>query len=731
YFQPTILALVFASLAAIAVSVAATAAAASDDVLVSDAVAFPRSDGSGDSLSWEAAESGGHQKVPLGGQLSIRLYGRGLQALDRLAFANTHHDNGLCLDAKLPTSFRLKPGETGLTAVAMVTVPSDLVPMPSGGYLLLCLHGNWTTKVAKKSDSTEEHRWRYPGGSDGGPRFYVTKETLPLWAKICFTVALMLLSGLFSGLNLGLMALDIGELKIICRAGSPSERAHAKRIIPVRKRGNFLLCSLLLGNVVVNTTLSIILSSLIGDGITTVIAASLGIVLFGEIIPQAVCTRHGLAIGAFTLPITILFMALTAPISFPLSVLLDKILGQDLRQVYDRNKLKEFIANQNLERTEANIILGALSLQNKTIGQVMRGLSEVYMLPAETLIDSFTVEQIRETGFTRIPIYDRERSNIISVLNFKDLTIVSRDAPMRVDLVCEYFNRKVHSVMDTDTLDSALKLFLSNRVHMAIVRHRETDAIGVEVNEESTVGMVTLEDILEEIIQEEIEDETDVSSQPSHRPPPRVPRVSWRELALAGSTGMQVPAQLRMAAVHCLAIQHSDLFGKRVIPEIVLERMFQEKVLIKHMFIHGDDDRNTIYRRGVPADYAVFILEGRIRLSIGVEDLNFEATVFTLLGAKTLLPVRDLHHHRPSALAEQPGELHKLPAFLPDYWARAQQNLQYLRLSRAQYAALLRIADAVKPLDGTSAGGAAELDELLSNLFGSLFPRMGSEPRKA
>ena len=177
----------------------------------------------------------------------------------------------------------------------------------------------------------------------------VTKEMLPLWAGIIVVAFCLLLSGMFSGLNLGLMSLDTTELKIVINCGSEAEREvgtgcrvlgfflishtcqYAKAILPVRKKGNYLLCSILLGNVLVNNSLTIVLDSMTGGGgALAVVFATLAIVIFGEIIPQSICSRHGLAVGAFTIWLTKLFMLLTSPLSYPLSKLLDCVLGREV-----------------------------------------------------------------------------------------------------------------------------------------------------------------------------------------------------------------------------------------------------------------------------------------------------------------------------------------------------------------------------------------------------------------
>ena len=80
----------------------------------------------------------------------------------------------------------------------------------------------------------------------------------PGWYAWLVLVVLTCLSGIFSGLNLGLMSLTVEDLNIVIRSSKdPQQVEHAKRILPLRKKGNMLLCTLLIGNTVVNVMLSV------------------------------------------------------------------------------------------------------------------------------------------------------------------------------------------------------------------------------------------------------------------------------------------------------------------------------------------------------------------------------------------------------------------------------------------------------------------------------------------
>src|SRR3989344_321450 len=107
--------------------------------------------------------------------------------------------------------------------------------------------------------------------------------------KIVIVIALVVVSGLFSGLLLGLMSLSLDMLRRKVALNNPA----AVRIYPLRKKSNQLLCTLILVNVAVNTAIALVLGSLTSGLAAGVIATSL-IVVFGEILPQAFFAKHGL-----------------------------------------------------------------------------------------------------------------------------------------------------------------------------------------------------------------------------------------------------------------------------------------------------------------------------------------------------------------------------------------------------------------------------------------------------
>ena len=154
------------------------------------------------------------------------------------------------------------------------------------------------------------------------------------------TIFLLMASAMFSGLTLGVMGLDVGQLELKITAGTPEEKMQAEKILPIRRRGNLLLCTLLLGNTCVNAGIAIMSASMVSGVVGSLVGPAF-ILIFGEIIPQSVCSRYGLAAGAKMADITRMCILIFFPFAFPLSKALDYLLGDEIGTVYTRQQLKE------------------------------------------------------------------------------------------------------------------------------------------------------------------------------------------------------------------------------------------------------------------------------------------------------------------------------------------------------------------------------------------------------
>ncbi|VDP90950.1 unnamed protein product [Echinostoma caproni] len=398
----------------------------------------------------------------------VTLFGTGMREITHIGFAaqnKTAHSN--CEHDRVTSSFKVA-AENDFVANSVITLRELGKNEPA---FYLCIRTIPSISASTASEETPQNEtvpvelWFYAGngGSERRLAFHTTGTLMPMWVQIILIIVLFFLSGLFSGLNLGLMSLDKTELKIIESAGAPNEKNYAKAIRPVREKGNLLLCTLLLGNVLVNTSLTILMDDLTGSGLFAVIGSTIGITVFGEIMPQAVCSRHGLAIGAKTLWLTKLFMLITFPVAFPVSFLLDKILGEEMGQVYSREKLGVLIREQAVAGTvatdEMNIITGALALTTKTVADVMTPLSDAFMLSYSDVLDFNTMNDIYSHGYTRIPVFENDRRNIRAVLNVKDLAFINTEDNVPVSTVCDFYNRSIIIVLDATNLEAMLKEF--------------------------------------------------------------------------------------------------------------------------------------------------------------------------------------------------------------------------------------------------------------------------------
>ncbi|CEQ39733.1 SPOSA6832_01299 [Sporobolomyces salmonicolor] len=202
--------------------------------------------------------------------------------------------------------------------------------------------------------------------------------------KLVFSIVLVLLGGVFSGLSLGLM--------VLAASGPAQDRQDARKVLSLLSHGrHFVLVCLLLSNVIVNETLPVFLDSITGgSGFIAVAVSSALIVIFGEVLPQALCAQYGLRIGAKCVGFVRVLMFLESPICYPTARLLDWLLGVQHVHLYRREELKTLIELHSspssldqrggLSEVEVDAVRAALGMGERTVEGCMKRKDEVYDL---------------------------------------------------------------------------------------------------------------------------------------------------------------------------------------------------------------------------------------------------------------------------------------------------------------------------------------------------------------
>src|SRR6201992_629171 len=307
------------------------------------------------------------------------------------------------------------------------------------------------------------------------------------------------------------MGQDEIYLQVIATSGEGSERKNARKVLRLLKRGkHWVLVTLLLGNVITNETLPIMLDRSLGGGWQAVLGSTVLIVIFGEIVPQSVCVRFGLPIGAFMTPFTLLLMWVLAPVAWPTAKLLDFLLGEDHGTTYKKAGLKTLVTlhrtlstspDERLNRDEVTIISAVLDLKAKPVGSIMTPMEDVFTLSADTILDVEMMNTILSECYSRIPIYPTDDpGNFVGMLLVKMLITYDPEDCHRVD------DFQLATLPETRPETSCLDIinfFQEGKSHMILVSEFPGEPHGA-------LGVCTLEDVIEELIGEEIVDESDV-----------------------------------------------------------------------------------------------------------------------------------------------------------------------------------------------------------------------------
>ncbi len=236
------------------------------------------------------------------------------------------------------------------------------------------------------------------------------------WVGILFCLSQ---SAMFSGLNLALFSLSRLTLEVEAAGGNWA----ARKVLATRADANFLLTTILWGNVGINVLLTLLSDSVMA-GVGAFLFSTFAITIFGEIAPQAYFSRHALRMASRFIPLLRVYQLLLYPVVKPSAMMLDAWLGKEAIQYYRERHLKEIIrrhmlaAESEVDRAEAIGALNFLTIDDLPIEQegVLLDPDSIIRLPsrhgvpvfppfAETTTDPF-LRQVEASGKAWVVITD-------------------------------------------------------------------------------------------------------------------------------------------------------------------------------------------------------------------------------------------------------------------------------------------------------------------------------------
>jgi len=303
---------------------------------------------------------------------------------------------------------------------------------------------------------------------------------------------------LISGSEVAFFSLSSTEIK----KANNSKNKSLKLVYNLRNKPKRLLAALLVSNNFINIAIVLLFSSF-GDTmyfssipfwanfILEVGVITLFILLFGEILPKVYANRNPVSFSKkMALPIQILdkyiFFFLTIPMSMMTEFIQKKLVFKSTNLSVDKlSDALELTDKSETSKDEQKILKGIVSFGSIETKQVMKPRIDVFSVSKDLTFDEL-IKQVREEGYSRIPVFEEKIDKIIGVIYLKDLFPFINEK----DYKWNELIREPYFVPENKKLDDLLSEFQQLKIHFAIV----VDEYG------GNSGIITMEDIVEEIV---------------------------------------------------------------------------------------------------------------------------------------------------------------------------------------------------------------------------------------
>jgi len=334
--------------------------------------------------------------------------------------------------------------------------------------------------------------------------------------QIFILLVLLFFSACFSGIEIAFFALsDIRVMNLVDK-----KVKNAKTVKKLKDNPEKLLITILIGNNVVNigaaslaTILAVDIFGSGGVGVATGVMTFL-VLVFGEITPKSIANVKKEQISLLMSKPLLFLMYILYPVIIILELItkfITKLTGGQVGSLVSEEELKTMakvgVEESAIEKHEGEMIGKIFELNDITASDVMTVESEMEVLDSSKKLCE-VLPIIAKSSFSRIPIYEKDKGNIVGVIYVKDILLESsqcvvdpknyiKTSKKLIDIA-----RKPLFVPEQRLVNDLLKDFQKKRIQLALV----VDESG------SLQGLVTLEDVLEELVGEII-DETDIDKE--------------------------------------------------------------------------------------------------------------------------------------------------------------------------------------------------------------------------
>ncbi|MFA6391274.1 MAG: hemolysin family protein [Patescibacteria group bacterium] len=317
-------------------------------------------------------------------------------------------------------------------------------------------------------------------------------------------IALLLIAGFFSAAESAL--LSITDVKV--RTFLKQKKRGAGTLQKLKRNPRRMIIVILVGNNVANISAASLMSIIVNDsfgsaalGYATGILTLL-VLIFGEITPKTFANRFSGTISLWISRPIYLFGIVIFPVTWLLEWItsaMHKLVKVQDHESITETEIKEMIqfgVEKNvIEPHEQYIMNRALKFSDISVKEIMVPFKNIFSLPGEKNVAE-AMNKIILSGYSRVPIYERDPKNIVSVALAKDIArqLVKKNDSIQINQIA-----KKPIIVDEDfKIKYLFKIFQRTHVHIAVIVDKQ----------QRTVGIATLEDLLEELVGE-IEDESD------------------------------------------------------------------------------------------------------------------------------------------------------------------------------------------------------------------------------